>query len=126
MILVFEPLMRVVGLRSVSFETTDERRLCLSESKSSNGKSKTIGLEIRMSVVWPSSETTGIAEGEKVGGAGPLPGAVGEQGVAVLPQEKVSLPTGDAEAAGVQLHAFLAKADPEVVRQISRELAAGG
>ncbi|KAG9123392.1 hypothetical protein FRC07_015003 [Ceratobasidium sp. 392] len=45
----------------------------------------------------PSSENTGAAPGERVGGVGALPGNASEEGVARLPAERTSVPSREYE-----------------------------
>ncbi|KAG8717671.1 hypothetical protein FRC08_006991 [Ceratobasidium sp. 394] len=47
----------------------------------------------------PSSEKTGAAPGEHVGGVGALPGNASEEGVARLPAERTSMPSQEYEGA---------------------------
>ncbi|KAG9104662.1 hypothetical protein FRC06_000426, partial [Ceratobasidium sp. 370] len=47
----------------------------------------------------PSSEKTGAAPGEHVGGVGALPGNASEEGVARLPAERTSVPSREYEGA---------------------------
>jgi len=47
----------------------------------------------------PTSEATGAAPGERVGGIGALPGNASEEGVARLPAERTSVPSRELEGA---------------------------
>lgn len=48
---------------------------------------------------YPSTELTGAGTGEHIGGAGALPGVLGEDGVTKLPDERLADQTGNATGA---------------------------